>query len=230
MWIWGWHGKFTRVWIKQKRWRPKKKVFSTKISTNSGCCLKILAISHEFLSEDQKKRSSSQRFYEIRCESTKITKNSSYSRILGRKTATWESLASICTPVAPSLLISSGHNFRFGAQAVIWGVGTAPECPPWRRACFWSGRSEVQISGQSNQIQCCNGSPSVRHFFKKSCVAQAQWRGDGPRKLVRCFGVIQRVSWTVWFWFDELKWQLKLHAQKNVKVLGENSTTKHTQN
>ena len=34
----------------------KKKVFSTKISTNSSCCLKILAISHEFLSEDQKKQ------------------------------------------------------------------------------------------------------------------------------------------------------------------------------
>ena len=48
--------------------------------------------------------------------------------------------ASICTPVAPSLLISSGHSPRLGgaqfsfggAQAVIWG-GTAPVCPPWRR-------------------------------------------------------------------------------------------------
>ena len=45
-------------------------------------------------------------------------------------------LALICTPVAPSLLISlghssrlGGHNFRLGAQAVIWG-GTAPEYPP----------------------------------------------------------------------------------------------------
>ena len=45
--------------------------------------------------------------------------------------------ASICTPVAPSLLISSGHSphlgggtiFVWGAQAVIWG-GTAPECLP----------------------------------------------------------------------------------------------------
>ena len=44
--------------------------------------------------------------------------------------------ASICTPIAPSLLISSGHSprlggaiFVWGAQAVIWG-GTAPECPP----------------------------------------------------------------------------------------------------
>ena len=45
--------------------------------------------------------------------------------------------ASICTPVAPSLLISSVHSPRLGgaqspfggAQAVIW-EGTAPECPP----------------------------------------------------------------------------------------------------
>ena len=27
-----------------------------------------------------------------------------------------------------------GHNFRLGAQEVIWG-GTAPVCPPWRRVC-----------------------------------------------------------------------------------------------
>ena len=43
----------------------KKKVFSSKIPRNSGYRLKILAIFHEFLSEDQKKRSSSQNFYEI---------------------------------------------------------------------------------------------------------------------------------------------------------------------
>ena len=34
----------------------KEKVFSSKISTNSGYRLKILAIFHEFLSEDKKKR------------------------------------------------------------------------------------------------------------------------------------------------------------------------------
>ena len=33
----------------------KKKVFSSKISTNSGYRLKIFAIFHEFLCEDQKK-------------------------------------------------------------------------------------------------------------------------------------------------------------------------------
>ena len=48
---------------------------------------------------------------------------------------------SICTPVAPSLLISSehsprlgGHNFRLGGTSTSSHLGgTAPECPPWRR-------------------------------------------------------------------------------------------------
>ena len=35
--------------------KTKKKVFSSKISTNSGYRLKILAIFHKFSSEDQKK-------------------------------------------------------------------------------------------------------------------------------------------------------------------------------
>ena len=71
----------------------------------------------------QKKRSSSQKRHEIRCQP--------------QKTPIW---ASICTPVAPSRLNSSGHcprlgghNFRLGgAQAIIWW-GTAPAFPPWRR-------------------------------------------------------------------------------------------------
>ena len=52
------------------------------------------------------------------------------------QTPTW---ASICTPVAPSLLISSGHSPRLGggtiqfsfgrAQAVIW-EGHSPGMPP----------------------------------------------------------------------------------------------------
>ena len=38
--------------------KKKKKIFSTKISANSGYCLKILAIFHEFVNEYQKKKSS----------------------------------------------------------------------------------------------------------------------------------------------------------------------------
>ena len=70
----------------------------------------------------KKKRSSSQKFYEIRCESTKITK-------------IWAANTNLGVLVAPSLLIFSGHSprlggtiFVWGAQVVIWG-GTVPECP-----------------------------------------------------------------------------------------------------
>ena len=106
-----------------KKVKTKKKVFNSKISTNSGCRLKVLAIFHEFLSEDQKqKRSASKKFYEIRCESTKITKIRAVNTNLGV-------LASICNPKAPSLLISSGHSPRLGGTSAHLG-GTAPECPP----------------------------------------------------------------------------------------------------
>ena len=70
------------------------------------------------------------------------------SDVSPQKTPIW---ASICAPVAPSLLISSRHSPRLGgtifvwgaqfsfggAQAVIWG-GTARVCPPWRRVCCTS--------------------------------------------------------------------------------------------
>ena len=39
-----------------KKVKIKKKIFSSKISANSGYRLKILAIFYEFLSEDQKKK------------------------------------------------------------------------------------------------------------------------------------------------------------------------------
>ena len=55
--------------------KDKKKVFSSKFSTNSGY---RRAIFYEFLSEDHKKRrSSSQKFYKIRYESTKNYENTS---------------------------------------------------------------------------------------------------------------------------------------------------------
>ena len=58
-------------------------------------------------------------------------------RVISKKTPIW---ASICSPMAPSLLISSGHSPRLrGAQFLFGGGtsshlgGTVPECPPWRR-------------------------------------------------------------------------------------------------
>ena len=46
------HEKFILVWIKRTKWRPKKKVFSSNISTNSSNRRRILAIFHEFFSDD----------------------------------------------------------------------------------------------------------------------------------------------------------------------------------
>ena len=43
----------------------------------------VLAVFYDFFSEDQKKRSSSQNFYEIRCESTKTTKIRAVNTNLG---------------------------------------------------------------------------------------------------------------------------------------------------
>ena len=124
--------KFIRVWIKRKRRRPKKKVFFTNrpISTNSGCRLKILAIFHEFLSEDQnkkkKKRSLSQKFYEIRRESTKTTKK---QFLLANSRAVNTNLGLDLHSSSPETV-----NF-FGAQSSLGGHGPGMP-PPWRRACL----------------------------------------------------------------------------------------------
>ena len=111
--------------------KTKKKVFSSKTSTNSGHCLKILAIFHEFLSvEQKKKRSSSQKFYEIRCESTKITKIRAVNTNLGVLGLDFHSNS--LEPVNFFGAQSSLGNAQFsfgGAQAVIWG-GHGPGMPP----------------------------------------------------------------------------------------------------
>ena len=65
--------------------KTKKKVFSSKISTNFGSRLKILAIFHEFLSEDQKKKVfSAKSFMKYGVSPQKLRRNSSCSRILGQ--------------------------------------------------------------------------------------------------------------------------------------------------
>ena len=60
---------------------------------------------------------------------------------------------------------------------------------------FVSGAGGLRFKSQAGQIghSIANGSPPLRHFFKRSCVARAQWRGDGPRQLVTRFGELQRV-------------------------------------
>ena len=106
--------------------------------TNSKILAIVLAIFHEFLSLDQKKRSSSQNFYEIRCESTKITKiraDNTNLRVLGLNLH-FNSPEPVNFFGAQSSL-GGGHNFRLGGHKQSVGVARPRNAPPWRRACFW---------------------------------------------------------------------------------------------
>ena len=60
---------------------------------------------------------------------------------------------------------------------------------------FISGAGGLRFKSRTGQIghSVANGSPPLRHFFEWSCVAGAQWRGDGPRQLVTRSGALQRV-------------------------------------
>ena len=114
-----------------KKVKTKKKVFTTRNSTHSGCRLKILAIFHELLSEDQKKKSSSsQKFYEIRCESTKITKK---QFLLASSTTVNTNLGVLGLDLHSSSpehvnffgaqFSLGGHNFRLGGcTSSHWGA------------------------------------------------------------------------------------------------------------
>ena len=59
---------------------------------------------------------------------------------------------------------------------------------------FVSGAGGLRFKSRAGQIghSVANGSPPLRHF-ERSCAARPQRRGDGPRKLVTSFGVIQQV-------------------------------------
>ena len=56
---------------------------------------------------------------------------------------------------------------------------------------FVSGAGGLRFKSRAGQIghSVSNGSPPLHHFFERSCVARAQWRGDGPRQLVIRFAV-----------------------------------------
>ena len=119
--------------------QKKKKVFIAKISTNSGCRLKILAIFYKFLSEDQKtktkERSSSQKFYEIRCESTKFTKkpfllanSRAVNTILGVLGLDLHSSSPEPVTFFGAQSSLGGHNFRLGGHKQSFG-GARPKMP-----------------------------------------------------------------------------------------------------
>ena len=133
-----------------KKVKTKKKVFSTKISTNSGCRLKILAKPRilKCYPHPPKKMSSSQKFYEIRCESTKTTKK---QFLLANSRAVNTDLK-----VLGLDLHSSGPelvNF-FGAQSSLRGHtsshlgGNGPGMPPLALGLRYVGHEDEIKDGQ----------------------------------------------------------------------------------
>ena len=139
------HEKFIPVWIKRTRWKPKKKRKKKGLHFKNFHKIlfivsKFLPIFHEFSSEDLKKRSSFQKFYEIRCEFSKITKIlavNTNSGVLGL-----DLHSSSPKPVnffgAQSSLGGRGHNFRLGGTSSHLRRH-GPEMPPprWPRACLF---------------------------------------------------------------------------------------------
>ena len=99
-----------------------RKVYLSEFERGSGAPKIYSSVDQTNIVKTKKKMSSSQKCYEIRCESTKITK-------LRAVTPIWESQASICTPIAPSLLISLGHSPRLGGTSSHLG-GHGPGMPP----------------------------------------------------------------------------------------------------
>ena len=115
--------------------KQKKKIFSSKIFTIWFSSPKSCNFQRILKRRPTKKRNEKEslrpkiyaKFHEIRCESTKITKKQflltnswAISTILG--------VYSICTPIAPSLLISFWHSPCLGGTSSHLG-GTVSECP-----------------------------------------------------------------------------------------------------
>ena len=106
------------------------KFHSFWLSSQNSCDL------DELLSEDQKKRSSSQKFYEIRCESTKITKKqyllASYKTVninVGVLGLDLHSSSPEPVNFFGAQFSLGGHNFRLGGTSNHLG-GARPGMPP----------------------------------------------------------------------------------------------------
>ena len=77
------------------------------------------------------------------------------------------------------------------------------------------------------------GSPPLRLFFERGCVALLQCFGKGPSKLDTCLGVIQRVWWRFdFFWVDSFTEQWACYTSYHYanKKLNHCSTHKITKN
>ena len=112
------HEKFIPVWIRWTKWRAKiQRDFPAEIGNSSGFSGRKQVIS--------KKRSSSQKRHEIRCQSTKNTN-------LGLDLHSSSSPEPVNFFRAQPLL--GGHKFRSGGTSSHLGghIIQAVICPPWR--------------------------------------------------------------------------------------------------
>ena len=85
--------------------------------------------------------------------------------------------------IQPLNLEYDSESFRFTPTS--WSRGIA----------FVFGSGGLRFKSLAGQIghSFANGSPPLKHFFKRSCIVWMQQRGDGPRQLVTRFSVLQRV-------------------------------------
>ena len=157
---------------KNVKTKKEKKVFSTNISTNSGCRLKIPAIFDEFLSKVQKKkkkRSSTQKFYDIRCESTKVTKK---QFLLVNFRALNNNLGVLDLDLhfsSPEPINFFGAQFSFGGHKQSFGGGTAPERLPLAPGLAQSVPLLRQKICQNSSICCCCCFFQIRNrYFRQS--------------------------------------------------------------
>ena len=168
----------------------------------------------------KKKRSLSQTFYEIRCDSTKITKK---QFLLANSTAVNTNLGVLGLDLHSSspkpvnffgAQSSLGAQFSFGGTSSHLG-GHSPGMPPVALGLFqerevWGSNLEP-VKSDTVLPRLATGATFLQ---KELCCSGAVTRRWASQTRYTCFSVIQRVSWTIWFWFDEVKWYLKSQAQK----------------
>ena len=132
--------------MKRKRWRPKKKGLHYKcfhkfwLSSQNSCDFPRIL---KWRLKKKEKRSSSQKFYDIPWESTKITKKQfllANSRALKTNLEVLRLDLHSSSPEPANFFGAQsslgGHNFRLGGHKQSFGGARPRNAPPWRRACL----------------------------------------------------------------------------------------------
>ena len=75
-------------------------------------------------------------------------------------------------------------NTPHGFETICYTHGFENKKNSWSNAnAVLSGVGGQKFKSRTGQIEhmVANGSPPLRYFFERSCVARAQWLGNGPR-------------------------------------------------